>query len=122
MADEIIKLLERLSELLSPTAQRVWQMTRHQVLVDAWGSIAWGILLLGIVGTGTYLLLYFYRKAEAENDDRYYDKEPYIMGSVALGVISLFVVPGGCALLWGGIRVLLNPDFFVMMQLLSRAR
>ncbi len=46
-ADEIIRLLEQLSEVLSPTAQHVFELAVKQVYIQ--GFVSLGVAILGFV-------------------------------------------------------------------------
>lgn len=107
--DDIVKLLERMGELLQPTARQVWDVYMRQAATEGvvWlvvGSILFlGGLALGIIGT--------YKNSRIQ----YHDGSDWLwlwLPSIFLILVSLIAIPSS-------IMEITNPAYYAIRKLLE---
>ena len=116
--DDIIAALERLAELLNPSAQAVWRLAYRQTLIDACTSLGSGIVLLCVSVVSLTSLNRWYRRAKAEDEKRHsYDQIDFaffnLLGLFALSLVGIFALTQAI----GGLQKLANPEYVTLLRL-----
>ena len=115
---DIVGIVERIAELLTPGAQRAWEIAVRQVSAQAIAYLAWAIV--GIVGTVIAVVwaVRVYRKMMAETNERY-DSMGRELAMTGLGILAIVALIIAGTNLNNAILYLVNPEYQAIRILLG---
>ena len=98
------KTLQELQQFVSSVAPDVWELYLRQTMIDAWIGMIFGMFLLA-------LSIYLFKLGFKNKEDEWV---PWAYGGSVISFLIAFIL-----LLVNGLRVLLNPQYFAMQDLLG---
>ena len=104
--NDVVSVIERLGELLSPTAAKAWEIAMRQVSTGVVRNCAWVLLW----ASGLWMTLRWYAKEKA---DEYGGDN---VGPVIVGVILVLILALNVDYL---ISLAMNPDYYALKILLN---
>ena len=111
--EDVILIIQRIAELVSPTAKEVWAIYYRQTMIAAIEELFWGVVLIVGSGTGIKILAKRIRAVCAKN-------EPWsdpIGEWIAVIVLVIFIAIG-CGILTQGVQDFANPAYGTIWRLL----
>ena len=104
--------------LVESTAPALWEIARQQVMVDIVESLFW-MVFFGLAIMVCRKLMVIWRAAKEHCDP--WDEPFYDIGIVASYVFIAFAVVAIFAFAAGGVKRLVNPDYYALKLLLTMA-
>ena len=117
--EEVISLLERIGQMISPAAQQVWLITVRNIIVQGYTCLVWAVVTLlaalvslkvGFHGLGLQ------RKCNRENWRDRDSADNFTFGGFAAFVISILVF---ASLITSAVSYLSVPEYYAMQRLMN---